>query len=219
MLHRDSIWTSDGLIFTYGISKTLLSIMQCMVTLSEHLAHCFQESCDPPQPLLIACEEVYSTLLQWFTRSEAMLYASVDEEDPVQLLRARYNLLAFAHALKVYYHTRLISCSAMEMRVCVREVAHCLTQIELLKADGGSGTNFGATVSWPGFIASCESEPGRQREVWYVWWGEMIKYGIGNIAGLWKVVQEAWRLKDEGGTETPAWMPVLREGGFRILAV
>lgn len=210
---------SDGLIFTYGISTTLLQIMHCMVTISEHLAYYVQQRREHPAGLRQACDDSYSTLLRWFGSHEATQNIPSAEPDPVQSLRARFNLLAFAHAMKVYYHTRILPCSSVETKLYVREVAHCLTQIELLKSEGNASKNTGVTISWPGFVASCEAERGKERDVWYQWWENMTKYGIGNISRLWEVVQEAWRLRDEGYQETPAWMPVLRQGGFRILAV
>jgi hypothetical protein len=106
------------------------------------------------------------------------------------------------------------------MRVHIDRVARHLIEIEEIKSRAGYDHNISATITWPGFIASCEAERGHCREVWYRWWHGMLQYGIGNIAELWKVVQQAWAIRDnEGLKETPAWVPVLRRSCQRILVV
>ena len=103
----------------------------------------------------------------------------------------------------------------------VQRVAEFLTHIEYIKATHMANVDakVTASVTWPGFIASCEAESGHSREMWCQWWETMLQYQIGNIAHLWVIVKDAWALRDAGCREVPAWMAVLRRTGRRIIAV
>ncbi|MBE7181343.1 MAG: hypothetical protein INR71_09085, partial [Terriglobus roseus] len=165
---------------------------------------------------------------------------------PTQRLLADCHQLAFAHGLRVYYHTRIQPCPRAQMQTHVRRVGHYLLRLEELRQqqqnypkqnypNTTSGRIGGASIMWPGFIAACEAddvndhhdddgedangERGGTRHLWRTWWSRMLAYRIGNIACLWDVVQAAWRARDAGATESPAWMPVLRRSGRRVLAV
>ncbi|EXJ87722.1 hypothetical protein A1O1_04647 [Capronia coronata CBS 617.96] len=213
---------TDGLEFAYGITPTLANLMRRVVVLSQHISYYVSNSLPFPPRLISACVSFSETLSQWSIDSEPLsdLLSGTEADIDVALLLAKNHILAFAHALRVYYHTRILPCPPADMQLYVDRVASHLTTIEEIKAGAGYDSNIAATITWPGFIASCEAERGRPREVWYRWWNGMIKYRIGNIAHLWNIVQEAWRLKDEeGSAEVPAWMPVLRRSGQRILAV
>ncbi|KAJ4518996.1 hypothetical protein HRR83_003698 [Exophiala dermatitidis] len=219
--YSDSVVT-DGLEFAYGITPTLANLMRRVVVLAQHISYYISNSLDLPPRLISACMSFSETLSQWSIESEPLssMLTGTDADMNIALLLAKNHTLAFAHGLRVYYHTRILPCSPAEMQRYVDCVANHLTIIEEIKTAVGFDYNTAATITWPGFIASCEAGRGRPREVWYRWWEGMIKYRIGNIAHLWKIVQEAWRLKDEdGSTEVPAWMPVLRRSGKRILAV
>lgn len=213
---------TDGLEFAYGITPTLANLMRRVVVLSQHISYYVSNSTHLPPRLTSACMSFSKTLSQWSIDSEPLsnLLSGTEADIDVALLLAKNHILAFAHALRVYYHTRILPCSPSDMQVYVARVASHLITIEEIKFRAGYDYNIAATITWPGFIASCEAEKGPARDVWYRWWNGMIKYRIGNIAHLWKIVQEAWTLKDEeGSTELPAWMPVLRRSGKRILAV
>ncbi|EXJ82901.1 hypothetical protein A1O3_06717 [Capronia epimyces CBS 606.96] len=213
---------TDGLEFAYGITPTLANLMRRVVVLSQHISYYVSNSLKLPPRLIAACMNFSMALFQWSIDSEPLsnLLCGTDADVDVALLLAKNHILAFAHGLRVYFHTRILPCAPSDMQHYVERVASHVMTIEDIKARAGYDFNIAATITWPGFIASCEAERGRPREVWYRWWNGMVRYRIGNIAHLWMIVQEAWRLKDEeGSTEVPAWMPVLRRSGKRILAV
>lgn len=212
-----------GLEFTYGITPVLASYMERIVTLSQHISYYVtNNTLAVPPSLISSCLSLSNELSEWSIESESLstFFSGADTDTNITLLLAKHHIIAFADALRLYLHTRLLPCSPDEMELCVDRVASHLIEIEDLKAVAGHGFNATATIAWPGFIASCEANVGAPRQVWYRWWTYMLKYRIGNIDNLWKVVQEAWRLKDiEGFTEVPAWMPVLRCSRQHILAV
>ena len=209
-----------GLEFAYGITPTLANLMRRIVVLSQNIEYyVMSRPANFPPSLYSACVAVSNALSRWSIASEPLsqLFSGLDTD--IALLLAKNHILAFAHGLRVYYHTRILPCTPSEMEVYISRVASHLIEIEDIKSKAGYDFNVAATITWPGFIASCEAERGHQRDIWYRWWEGMLKYRIGNISLLWKVVQEAWNLRDGGLTEVPAWMPVLRRSGKRILAV
>ncbi|RMZ89599.1 hypothetical protein DV736_g3171, partial [Chaetothyriales sp. CBS 134916] len=209
-----------GLEFMYGVTPALASYMEQIVALSRHISYHIVNSLAFPPSLISACVDFSNELSGWSIESESLskFFSGIDAD--LALLLARHHILTFAHGLRLYYHTRVILCSLSKMQVYVDRVASHLIEIENVKAAAGYDCNASATITWPGFIASCEAEHGPHRQVWHQWWTGMLKYRIGNIIHLWKVVQQAWKLKDtEGSAEIPAWMPVLRRNRQRILAI
>jgi len=219
-LEYDACGMSRGLESAYGITPVLAHLMHRIVGLSRNISYYVSNSASFPPALISACASLSDALSRWSIDSEplAPLFSASETDFTLQL--AKHHILAFAHALRVYYHTRISPCTPAEMATYVDRVAEHLIEMEEIKSRAGYDSNISATISWPGFIAACEAAPGRDRDVWHRWWTEMLKYRIGNIAQLWKVVQEAWSLRDnEGLTEVPAWLPVLRRSGKRVLAV
>ena len=209
-----------GLEFTYGITATLANIMHRMTILSQHISYFITNTIQFPSSLLSACSNLSNTLRNWSIESEPLYSLSSIKTDPTTLLLAKTHIQAFATALQIYYHTRVLPCPGSVMTQHVDRVGMLLSSIETIKTETGYNLHHRtASITWPGFIASCEAEAGRAREVWIQWWGQMQGYRIGNISQLWNVVQEAWRLRDQGINEVPAWMPVLRRSGRRVLAV
>lgn len=209
-----------GLEFTYGITSALADFLEQIVVLSRHLAYYTTNSLEVPPSLLAACMDLSYALSAWSLDSEPLSDLLADTPSNATLLLSRRHILAFAYGLRVYYHTRILPCSPKEMRMYIDRVAHELIEIEDFKTMTGHDSITETTITWPGFIASCEAESGSHRRPWYQWWEAMLKHRIGNINVLWGIVQEAWRLRDaKESIEVPAWMPVLRHRGQRILAV
>jgi arginine metabolism regulation protein II len=219
---------SYRLEIAYGITPTLADIMKRIVRLSQNISYHVSRSAVLPPTLISACASLLDGLSHWSIDSEPLVQLfstadtgprpSADADFTLQL--AKNHILAFAHALRVYYHTRIQPCTPSEMSQFVERVASHLMAIEESKAQAGYDFDIAATITWPGFIASCEAARGHPRDIWYRWWAGMLKYRIGNMVQLWEIVQEAWALRDdEGVTEVPAWMPVLRRSGKRILAI
>lgn len=211
----------SGLEFAYGITPRLANLMHHIVTLGQHISYYGSRSDAFPPTLISACRRLSEEISSWSIESEAIADVIRDPSgtDLTPQL-ARHHIFAFARGLRVYYHTRILPCRPSDMHSYIDQVAEHLVEIEELKVRAGYDHNLCATITWPGFIAACEAERGRRRDVWHRWWTGMLQYGIGNIAELWQLVQEAWELKDmHSVNEVPAWAPVLRRRGQRILAV
>lgn len=269
-----------GLEYTYGICPALLIIMERIVTLSQHIAYyvTHQEATSMPPTFIQACEVLSTQLSDWIAGAESeiplqpaypdlptaisSLSRGEDANDndgdrhrpsPTERLLAHCHQLAFAHGLRVYYHTRIQPCPCAQMQTHVRRVGRYLLRLEDLRQrqktqpqNTGGGRIGGASIMWPAFIAACEADDDEDdeddddvdgererasegegeaervgnRDLWRTYWSRMLEYRIGNIACLWDVVRETWRAKDaDEATESPAWMPVLRRTGRRVLAV
>lgn len=211
-----NMFTDDcNLEVTYGITATLANYIHQVTILSQNISHFISQNLPIHPTLLSACYEFSKTISSW----------SIDWENLTSLPAANCNvslgkihILAFAQSLKIYFHTRVLPCTDSEMALYVQRVAEYLMEIEAVRAQQGRILDITASIMWPGFIASCEAEPDA-RDIWYEWWEGMQKYQIGNISKLWSVVKHAWAMRDEGLKEVPAWMPVLRCTGTKILAV
>lgn len=212
-----------GLEYTYGITSTQAVFMARISALSQYISYYLSQDAPIPDGLVNACSELNTQLAAWSLDDEEL--PSLQGTDAVVQHIGGLHINAFAQGLRVHFHTRVLPCGASELAHHVQGVAESLNQIEEIKAVLGSrdlsgGSNkVTASLTWPGFIASCEADA-NSRDPWYEWWHSMLsKYRIGNIAQLWQVVKESWSLRDSGIREVPAWVPVLRRTGQRILAV
>lgn len=212
-----------GLEVTYGITYSLARLMRRIVARSQNISFYVSKDMPLPTSLIAACTKLSDDISEWSIDTEPLseLFLLDSERDRhISLQLARSHLLAFAHCLRVYYHTRILPCSSSEMSRYVEIVAQHLMNIENIKSEANFDSNVAATITWPGFIASCEARQGSERDVWRRWWNGMLRHRIGNIPHLWNIVQKAWSLRDdEGSTEVPGWMPALRATGKRVLAI
>ncbi|KAK9350266.1 fungal-specific transcription factor domain-containing protein [Lipomyces doorenjongii] len=161
MLFVPSTTADDSsLEYTYGITSTLASMMRLTTKLSQHIS--FYASCDLPLPhtLETACRILGKHISEWSVSSEPL--STIDSSDPVRLSVAKLHILAFGHALNVYYHTRIRPCEPHTMAFYVNAVAEDLQSIEVIKKSQGYRRPLSASVMWPGFIAACEAMPSQR---------------------------------------------------------
>ncbi|KAH8701525.1 fungal-specific transcription factor domain-containing protein [Talaromyces proteolyticus] len=211
-----TIPNDSSLEFTYGITSTLATMMSLTTKLSQHILFYASRNQPLPHTLEAACEILGKHISEWSISSEPL--SSIDSSDPVTLSVAKLHILAFGHALNVYYHTRIRLCEPHTMAFYVNAVAEDLQSIEAFRKLQDHRGPVSASVMWPGFIAACEATPSR-RSVWQAWWADMLTYRIGNIPHLWQVVQDVWAARDAGDMETPGYIGVLRRQGKKVLAV
>lgn len=208
---------SFGLEFTYGITPTLANYLYQTTILAQHTSYFVSKDLPIPLSLLSTCFRFSTMLSSWSLDAEDL--SCISGADPTTLQLARIHILAFAQSLRIYYHTRVVPCTSSQLALYVEHTAQHLTEIESIKGRRvGLIADSAASITWSGFIASCEAELGH-RDIWHRWWVSMLRYRIGNIAHLWAVVQGSWALRDAGLREVPAWMPLLRQTGQRVLAV
>lgn len=219
---QDEFPDSHGLEHTYGITSTLAGFMSRITTFSQHISYFVSQNITIPNSFIAACSDLSASLLAWSLEDEEL--PSLQYTDPAIQQIGGLHITAFAQALRVHFFTRVLPCGTSELAQHVQSVADSLNCIERIKADlcfrnaTETCNKMTASLTWPGFIASCEAESDN-RSPWYDWWQSMLNYRIGNIARLWEIVQESWTLRDSGVQEVPAWVPVLRRTGQRILAV
>jgi arginine metabolism regulation protein II len=211
------LFYEDGTLeTTYGITAGLAGLIARITRLVQTTRYYSSNSIRPPPELQIARENLAVAVESLPTVQDAAGIPH-DCDEHVRTLLAEH-IDAFALGIKVYFDASLGSCSQMRLDDLVQEIGCKLNMIEEQKKSTERRYAKTATIMWPGFIAACEARPD-YRDLWYRWWSDMASYGIGNIAVLWDIVQEAWLLRDSGSDIFPAWLPVLRAKGKFILAV
>lgn len=192
---------------TYGVTHTLLRFIHNIKTLSQHFMYYSSRGLDLPDGLERARVALNNKLLLWNIEDEEIVLFDESKTGTLTERITRLHIRAFSYAIQVFYITHLVlqvdlgeldgSEIAVKLQHQISCVASCLQRIEMIKRDNpGVFRKPMAPILWPGFIASCEAEPG-DRGLWLEWWQGMLSYRIGNIQPLWNAVQEAWKSKDE----------------------
>ncbi|CAG9947780.1 unnamed protein product [Clonostachys rosea f. rosea IK726] len=218
-IYNAPLFLGDGstLEFTYGVTAKLAGFIRQTCILARNTAYYRSNDTDLPDEFLAAREQLLARISEWHISQEPLV--SFSKSDDITLLLISKHILAFATSIRIYYHTRVLPCDQDTLQFLVRSVASQLTEIEDIKKRTGYNVIPTATISWPGFIASCQASAS-DRPVWAKWWNQMLEYRIGNISNLWTVVQETWALQDsELDDGEPYWAVVLRRRGTRILAI
>ncbi|KAF4119431.1 hypothetical protein GMORB2_4773 [Geosmithia morbida] len=233
-----------SLEYTYGITARLALLLSRAGRLARSAAYYYAtptgRAAELPLAFTQACDALLADLTAWHISQETL--PSFSESDDVTGLLAAKHIHAFAGSIQIYLYARVVSpavaaatspsaawpSSASRLLLGSRMTAlgHAvvghLADIEAIKARTGYAADTPtATITWPGFIASCQA--GRDpalRAAWTKWWRQMVGYGIGNIHDLWSVVQQAWALDESEPSELDVpWAAVLRRTGRRILAI
>ncbi|KAH8658438.1 fungal-specific transcription factor domain-containing protein [Xylariales sp. PMI_506] len=215
---RENIFLGGGhtLEFTYGITAKLANFIRRACLLAQNVAWYKENSCSQPEDFSSSCDELLNAISSWHISEEPL--TTFSRTDDVTILLASKHMQAFAASIRIYFHARVIPCDSTTMQSLVQTAASHLTEIEEIKERTGYNAVRTASISWPGFIASCQADEA-SRTVWTQWWTSMLEYNIGNIHNLWSVVREAWALRDEELEDEPAWAAVLKRQGRRILAI
>lgn len=211
-----SFYNSRTLETTYGITVALAGLIADITRVTRSLQFYRCRATDPPLEFQTACKDL-SRAIGSLPYSQTITESFKESDGCMQAL-LKDHVEAFALSIMVYYHTSVLPCSREQMDGLLQSVLDKLDSIEQQKRSREFAHTRTATITWPGFIASCEARQ-EHRQSWRLWWTHMRSYGIGNIDTLWTIVQEAWNLRDIGSVETPAWLPILRARQKFILAV
>lgn len=132
---------------------------------------------------------------------------------------ARCQVRAFHSALLIYYRRTVLDGDGVIVDLDVEAEASAvwenLTAAEDLKDAYMGGVKRTAPMSWPAFIATCET---RNREPWVRWWTRVEGYGLGNFSRQWRAIQEVWHVKDVN-VNVDSWRDALRRIGRLVLPV
>lgn len=202
----------------YGITPCVAACIQATCRLGEYLSFYDDGSEDIPDSLLLACEILGDRLLSWTFESENV--SSMITPDDFTRGIFESHAKAWQTAALMFYSRRIQHCYKKDVSreaTCVAEHMHA---VEDAKARLGSeDADRMAPITWPAFIASCEST---DRDIWRAWWQRVQHYGIANIQKQWAIVQQIWQRCDEGrllGLEDVSWIDVLREMNISILPI
>lgn len=204
--------------YMYGITPGLAACIQETCRLGEYLSLYDVGSEDIPDTLLLACEALGNRLLSWTFESEDVYSTVTPDEVTRDIFESHAK--AWQTAALIFYSRRIQHCCTKDVSrqaACVAEHMHA---VEDAKARLGSKhTGQMAPITWPAFIASCEST---DRETWREWWQRVQHYGIANIQMQWGIVQHVWQRCDENhllGLEDVSWVDVVREMNVSILPI
>lgn len=122
--------------------------------------------------------------------SASSLSSSKNELDGLQSIL--HNAMAYRHSASVYLYRTIYQYapgSALVQRHTHRALRHCVATVS-------HGGPMGALL-WPLFVAACEAQSGRDRELAGRAFREVeLRQGMNNIEQAWSVVKEVWARSD-----------------------
>lgn len=196
--------------YIYGITPTLGNLLQRTCYLAECLsAH---RRSDIPIELFEACEALKIDILTWEISSEQFQLMG---SDYTMSEIARCQARAFHSAVLIYFYRIVLNEDLKGLDDEVRFILNNLTDAEDLKDQYMGGDKRTAPMSWPAFIASCESF---DRQPWVEWWTRIQEYKIGNFRRQWMVVQELWDIMDKD-VSLKNWKDALEKSGILVLPI
>lgn len=192
--------TDRNIEYIYGVTAALGNMLQRACQLSESIS--FHDTRDLPAELLDAWKALRNDLLEW-TLGPEMFLISVSGSTMIEI--ARCQARAFHNAVLIYfYRTTGMDCPA-SLEYEASMVLENLTHAENLKDLHMNGEKRTAPMSWPAFIAACETT---NRQSWTQWWERVQSYKIGNFVRQWKVIRELWEIMDKDSS-IPDWKHAL----------
>lgn len=204
--------------YIYGITPELANLLHKTCRIAEHLAFYRQQAGTPtPVSLCAAYKALGEAIMAWVIDAEP--FHLIQRQERTMLEIARCQARAFHSALLIYYRRTVIDGDGFVVDVDVEAEASAvwenLTAAEDLKDAYMGGVKRTAPMSWPAFIATCET---RNREPWVRWWTRVEGYGLGNFSRQWRVIQEVWHVTDVDGN-VDSWREALRRIGRLVLPV
>ncbi|CAK7207173.1 arginine metabolism regulation protein II [Sporothrix eucalyptigena] len=213
--------------YMYGITPALGNMLAKTCQMAEHLAY-YQQRCEEfPLPLQEACTALGNEIASWAVDNEPFVLIEAEEHSMREI--ARCQARAFQGAVLIYYCQTLqkyglqdsISPVAVDVQSQVQVIWAQLTTAEDLKDSYTGGLKRSAPMSWPAFLAACESSRS-DRELWVEWWERVNGYHIGNFARQWQIIQDVWNMQDaveETSQITISWRDALAQTGKLVLPI
>ncbi|KAM0545416.1 hypothetical protein ACHAPJ_011321 [Fusarium lateritium] len=205
----------------YGITRTVAAAINQTCRLAAHLARFRRDKEDDiPDDVLEACEEVGDKLQSW--RFEHENITSIPSSDGLGMLILKHHAKAWHSAALIYYCTRIQETEPIDLVEETDLVMEHLRAAEDVRLTSGTmhSRDSLAPITWPAFVASCIALKDR-RDVWRVWWEQMLSYNIGNINKQWEIVQQIWETLDQAeqqGTDMD-WMKAYESVGRHVLPI
>lgn len=205
--------------YMYGITPNIAAAIQETCRLAELVARFGHDNNLIPETLLEACEALGDRLLRWEFDSETV--TSIPAGCGVMSTVFEHQVKAWHCAALMYYYRRIQryqDVDLIEEVECVAAHMHAAEDAKSASMPTGAGPT--APITWPMFIASCETVPWR-RDSCIRWWERVQHYGIANIKRQWEIIQQIWAKEDaqEEGTTRASWIDILSELGTSVLPV
>ncbi|KAF4991500.1 hypothetical protein FGRMN_7774, partial [Fusarium graminum] len=182
--------------YVYGIKPSIAVAINRTCRLAEHLVRIREEGDEQmPDAFLVDCEDLGDMLESWRLEEESP--TSISSDDDFGVLIFTHQAKAWHSAALIYYYTRIQGSQPKDLVQEINAVAEHMYATEDIKSRLGAlrQDNPMAPITWPAFIASCNSLE-NMRQVWRAWWESLHHYKIGNIAKQWSVVEKIWEVLD-----------------------
>ncbi|CAK7234804.1 arginine metabolism regulation protein II [Sporothrix bragantina] len=213
--------------YMYGITPALGNMLAKTCQMAEHLAYYHQQCEDYPLQLQQACTKLGDEIASWAVDKEPFVLIEAEEHSMREI--ARCQARAFQGAVLIYYCQTLqkyglqesVSPVAVDVQSQVQVIWAQLTTAEDLKDSYTGGLKRSAPMSWPAFLAACESSR-CDREIWVEWWERVNGYHIGNFARQWQIIQDVWDMQDaveETSQISISWRDALAQTGKLVLPI
>ncbi|KAF5844419.1 hypothetical protein GGP41_001383 [Bipolaris sorokiniana] len=204
--------------YIYGITPELANLLHKTCRVAEHLAFYRQQAGTlTPASLRAMYKALGDAIMAWVIDTEPFHLIQWQERTMLEI--ARCQVRAFHSALLIYYRRTVLDGDGVIVDLDVEAEASAvwenLTAAEDLKDAYMGGVKRTAPMSWPAFIATCET---RNREPWVRWWTRVEGYGLGNFSRQWRAIQEVWHVKDVN-VNVDSWRDALRRIGRLVLPV
>ena len=213
--------------YMYGITPALGNLLAKTCQMNEHIAYYNQHHEEFPIPLQAACTALGDEISSWSVDKES--FSLIEAEEYTMREIARCQARAFQGAVLIYYYQtlrkyglqRVLSPITVDVNCQVYIIWTQLTAAEDLKDSYTGGTKRSAPMSWPGFLAACESLRSG-REIWVQWWRRVNGYRIGNFARQWQIIQDVWDIQDAAektSQRSLGWRDALLQTGKLVLPI
>lgn len=199
-LEEDAVTSTLFYEHTYGINPTIVAAIQETCRLAESLTALdgVAEESSVPYDILKAAEALESRLLSW-TLGHEMVAKSFSMSHEIMATALHHQAHAWYYGALIYYYHRIRGYQSADLVSEAERVVEHMQAAEDAKARAraqAAGTGRSAPLTWPMFIASCETVPSR-REPCRDWWQRACRdYEIVNIKKQWDAIQQVWERMD-----------------------
>ncbi|KAJ5691998.1 hypothetical protein N7462_001421 [Penicillium macrosclerotiorum] len=199
-----------GVEYMYGITPTLGNLLQRTCHLAETMS--LHQDKSLPLELHEACQLLENDITRW-KLDPAQFHKLGSSAIAVEV--AYCQARAFHSAVLIYYYRTVKLENHADMEKEVNKIWTNLKAAEDLKDQYLGGEKRTAPMSWPAFIAACES---CDRKPWIYWWERVQGYKIGNFRRQWIIIQQLWEIMDKEDS-VAHWKEALERSGILVLPI
>lgn len=236
LLDHPFLETDNFLEHTYGITPSIASMIYLTNKIWLYTQARTNHEVLSPSEVKDSLQNLAEQLETWSSVQE--VYTSMVPDDQSNILLVKALSTAFCSAAQIYF----VSCFTIDSTCDDFETLDVLSELTLTKLEEAeqikfSTSNMGAALSWPAFVAACESPPHLHKR-WTEYWEKLLQHRIGSQQVAWEVVQMVWKKDTEENdpklstseslplatsclytVTEPSWASVIRDNGITVVAM